>query len=50
MKSDTKKIILTVINIVIVIANLLLRELTGTDTGVMDVVGSAIITSLVPIV
>lgn len=31
MKSETKKIVLTVINIVIVVCNLLLRQLTGGD-------------------
>lgn len=37
MKSETKRIVLTALNILVVISNLIIRELTGAD-GAIDVV------------
>lgn len=42
MKSETKKIVLTILNFAIVAANFLIRVLTGTDAG-LDVVSTVVI-------
>ena len=46
MKSETKKIILTILNFAIVAANFFIRLLTGSDSG-LDIVSSIMLGAMV---